>query len=101
MLADLVNRADVRVIERRGGAALAAKGLDEFAVLGQFFRQEFERHDPPQRGVLRFVDHLHPSSPELLDHAAVRKGGALHLAISQLYVIDGPTMVAILSMGVA
>ena len=49
---DVVNRADVRMIERRRGARLAAKPLDRLRVLGDVVGKELQRHVPAEAGVL-------------------------------------------------
>ena len=42
--ADIINRANIRMIQRRGGARLAAESLDGLRVLRNVVRKEFQRH---------------------------------------------------------
>ena len=44
-LVHLVDRADVRVIERRGGARLAQEAFSGLLVADAIGRQELERHE--------------------------------------------------------
>ena len=78
MLANLIDGADVGMIESRGGPRLAAKAFQGLGISGQFVGQEFQRDETPQFGVFSFVDHTHPAAAELFDNAVVRDGLADH-----------------------
>jgi hypothetical protein len=71
VLANLVHRADIRVVQRRGGPRLAPKTFEELAVVDEFFGQEFERHAATELGVLRLIDHSHCAAAEASEHAIV------------------------------
>ena len=86
---DIVDGADVGVIEGGRGLGLALEALQGLMVLGHFFRQEFERHEAVKLGVLGLVDHTHPTTPELLHNAVVGDRCAGHLA-SSTYDSDYP-----------
>ena len=51
LLADIVNGANVRVVQRRRGSSLAAKATQRVRVASQFIRQELQRHDPLERRI--------------------------------------------------
>src|ERR1700756_3106691 len=74
LLADFVNGADVGVIQRGGGSRLAPKTFQGLRVLCQGLRQELQGHEPAQLHILRFINHAHATSAELLDDAVMRNG---------------------------
>ena len=77
-LADVVNRADVRMVECRGGAGFPSEAFQHEGVSGNVIRQELERHKASQFGVLGLVDHAHPPIAELLDDPVACNGLADH-----------------------
>ena len=66
MLPEVVNRADIGMIEGRGGARLAAEAFEELAVLGEFFGQKLVRYAATEVSVLTLVDHTHAAVTQLL-----------------------------------
>ena len=52
VLADVVDRADVRMVQRRGDARLAPEAFERLGVRGQLARQELERDLTAERGRL-------------------------------------------------
>ena len=74
LLADVMNGADVGMIQRGGGASLALEPAQRLPVASQIVRQELERDEATEPGVLRFVDHAHAAAAELLDDAVVGEG---------------------------
>jgi hypothetical protein len=79
VLADLVDGADIGMIESRRGTRLATKPLQGLGVAQQFIRQEFQRHGAAQIGVLSLVDNAHAAAAKRIDDAVVRDGLADHL----------------------
>ena len=73
-LSDVVNRADVGIVERRRGARLAAKPLDRLGVLGDVVGKKLERNIPAEPVVSGLVDHAHPTPAQLFQDAVVRNG---------------------------
>ena len=59
VLANVVDRADVRMIQRRGRPGLAQKAVQRHAVLGEFFREEFEGDGAAQARVFGLEDNPH------------------------------------------
>ena len=84
VLVNIVDRADVGMVEGGGGLGLTLEALQRLMVLGHFFRQEFERNEAVELGVLGLVDDTHSAAPELLQDAVVGDGGAGHLAEPRL-----------------
>ena len=78
VFADVVDGADVGMIEGGGGAGLAAETLEGLGIAGDFIGQEFEGDEALQAGVFRFVDDAHAATAELFDDAVVRDGLANH-----------------------
>ena len=76
LLADIVNGADVGVIQRRRGPRLAAKPAESVGLASQFFGQELHRDEPMEPFVLRLVDDAHPARADPLEDAVVGYGAA-------------------------
>src|SRR5271157_2299873 len=68
---DLINRADVGMIERRGGAGLALEAAQRLAVFSQLFRQKLEGDQPLQLAILGLIDDTHAPATDLLNDAIV------------------------------
>jgi hypothetical protein len=62
MLADFVNRADVRVVQRGGGARLSTEAFQGLGILSYLVRQEFEGYKTPQLCVFGLIDNAHASA---------------------------------------
>ena len=77
-LVHLVDGADVRVIERRGGARLAQKPLGGLLIADTIGRQKFERHEARQLDVLGLVDDAHAARADGVEHTVMRDGLANH-----------------------
>src|SRR3984885_2141543 len=75
IFSNVVNRADVGVIERRRSPRFTAESLDRLGVLGNVIWKEFQRDIATQARVLGLVDHAHPSATKFLQDA-VMGGGA-------------------------
>ena len=78
MLANVVNRADVGVIQRGGGLGFALKTGEGLRIVSYIFGQEFERDEAMQPRVLGLVHHAHSAAAQFLDDAVVRDGLADH-----------------------
>ncbi len=72
VLADFVNDADVRMIQRRRGPRLTDKPLERGLVSRHFRRQELQRHRPAERRVLGFIDDAHPAAAQALTYPIFR-----------------------------
>ena len=78
LLANVVNRADVGVVQCGRGLCFTLKAGQRLRVSGDFIGQEFQGDKSAQPGVLGLVDDPHPAATELLDNAVVRDGLADH-----------------------
>ena len=74
LLADVVNGADVGMVQRRSRLRLALKASEGLRISGHFIRQKFERDKAVQARVFRFVNHTHTAAAQLVDNAVVRNG---------------------------
>jgi hypothetical protein len=81
VLADLVDGADVGMIQRGGGSRLAAKTLEGVRIGGDFRGQELQRDEAAEFGVFGLIHNAHPATAELLDDAIVRNDAANHVRI--------------------
>ena len=77
-LADIVDGANIRMIEGGGGVRFAAETLERLAIFGHFFGKEFQGDGAVQAGVFGFVDHAHAATAEFFENAVVRNGLANH-----------------------
>ena len=73
LLADVVDGADVGVIQRRRGPRLAAESGQRLGIVGEVGRQELQRDEALQPRVLGFVHDAHAAAAQLLDDAVVRE----------------------------
>ena len=65
--ADVVQRADVRVVERGDGAGLALEPFTNLGVFGKVRGEDLDRDVAPQARVLRPVDLPHPAGAQRAD----------------------------------
>ncbi len=59
---DVVDGADVRMVQRRSCLRLTLKTRQRLRVLGDLFRQEFEGDKTMETGVFGLVDHPHTTA---------------------------------------
>ncbi len=78
MLADVVDRADVRMIQRRGRARLALEALDGDRVCQQPRREELDGDLPAEPRVFGAVDDTHAAFADLVNDPVVRDSLADH-----------------------
>ena len=69
--ADVVDRTDVGMVERRSGARLPAEALQRLWVTRHLIGKELEGDEPAEARVLGFVHHAHAAAPEFIDNAVV------------------------------
>ena len=80
---NLMNRADVRVIERGSSEGFALESFAGSRIVLHLSRQELQRHMTVQLEVFSFVDHAHPAAAELRQNAVMRDGFSDHRCISR------------------
>ena len=78
MLSDVVDGADVGVVERRSGTSFAPEAFQCLWILGYIIGQELESHETPELGVLGLINHPHAAATELFNDAIARDGLANH-----------------------
>src|SRR5439155_12077752 len=74
LVADVENRADVRVIQGGSGARLPLEPAERLRISRDFLGQKLEGHEPVQANVFGLVDHAHSAPAQLLDDAVMRDG---------------------------
>ena len=63
LLANVIDRANARMIQSRCGSRFAAKSLQHLRVLRHFLWQEFQSNGAGQPCVHGLIDHSHPTFP--------------------------------------
>ena len=71
---DLINGANVGVVQSGSRPRLALKAAEHMWVPGDFIGQKFERHKPAQLDILGLVNHTHSATAQLLDDAVMGNG---------------------------
>jgi hypothetical protein len=78
LFANLVDRADVGMIQRRRRTRLSPKTFQCLRNLGQVVGKKFKRDKPAKRGVLGLVNNTHAATAQPFDDAVARDGLADH-----------------------
>ncbi len=78
LFADIVDGADVGMVQRGCGTRLPLKALIGLWVIRQLFRKELQGDAPAQAKVLGFIDNAHATAAQLLRDAVVRDRLADH-----------------------
>lgn len=66
MFADVVDRADMGMVQRRGGLGFPLESLQGLRISGNVFGQELQRHVSAEPGVFSLIDHAHPTAAEFV-----------------------------------
>jgi hypothetical protein len=78
VLSDVINSADVGMVQGRCRLRLALEAGERLRVLRYFIGQKLQSDEAMETGVFGFVHHTHPATAELLDNAVMRYGLANH-----------------------
>ena len=78
VFANLINGADIRMIQRRSGARFALKALQRLRIFSEHIGQEFQCDPPAKAKVFGSIHLAHSSSPESAQNAIVRDRFADH-----------------------
>src|SRR5450759_2129671 len=78
LLVNVVDGADVGMVQRRGGASFPPQALQRMPVVSQIVGKKLEGDETAETCVLGLVDHTHPAAAELFDDSIVRGGLADH-----------------------
>src|ERR1700719_2502156 len=73
-LANVINGADVRMIQGGGSFGFTPAPAERMRIAGNIIRQELESHETVESRVLSLVDDTHPALAEFFDNAVVRDG---------------------------
>src|SRR5512146_288192 len=73
-LLNVVNDADVRVIQRRGCARLLQKPLALGLVSAETVREKLQGYNPVELCIVGLIDHTHPALTELLEDCVMGDG---------------------------
>ncbi len=74
VLANLINRANVWMIQCRRSPRLAPEALQRLRIVRQRIRKKLERDETIELDVLGLVDHTHPAAADFAQHAIMRDG---------------------------
>jgi hypothetical protein len=72
LLANIVNRADVRVVEGGCSLGFALEAGERLWVTGNIVGQELESDEAMETQVFRLVHDAHATAAEFLDYAVMR-----------------------------
>src|ERR1700693_1280616 len=78
LLPDLIDRADIGMVESGGRLRLSLETGQGLGVFRDVLGQELQRDKATELGVFSLVDHTHSAAAELLNDAIVRDGLADH-----------------------
>jgi hypothetical protein len=76
LLADVVNRADIGMVQCGRGSGFSAEAFQGLAVFAELAGKKFKGNKAIEAGVLGFVDHTHPAPTEFFENAIVGDGAA-------------------------
>ena len=76
--ADVVDRADIGMVQRRGGAGFAAKAFERLGIASEVVRKEFEGDVAAEADVFGFINHAHSATAEFFQDAVMADGFADH-----------------------
>ena len=74
VFADVVDGANVGMIQRGGGLRFALEAADSLLVAGHFVGKKFQRDEALQASVFGFVNYAHASGSEIFDDAVMGDG---------------------------
>ncbi len=77
-LSDVINRADIRVVQHRCSLCFSPKAVQGLRIFGHVVGQELESHKTIKARVFSLVHYAHAAATELLGDAVVRDGLADH-----------------------
>ena len=86
-LADLINRADVGMIESGSGTCLTPEALQSSRITGHQLREKLQRDKAAKFRVFGFIDHTHPTAAQLLDDAVMGEGLADYVKASPVAIV--------------
>jgi hypothetical protein len=79
MLANLVDRADIRVIQRGGGAGFPLKAIERLFVFQRIWREKLQGDEAAEGCIFGLVNDTHAAAAKFLQNAVVANGAPDHL----------------------
>jgi secreted protein with Ig-like and vWFA domain len=76
--ADVINDANVGVVERGSGTSFSAETLQRLGIASHVVGQELKGDEAAELGVLSLIDHTHPTAAQLVNDATARDALADH-----------------------
>jgi hypothetical protein len=74
-LANLEDRTDVRMVQRRGRRSFAAEECTAVGIVGHVGAEHFQRHRSPQLRIVGEIDLTHPAASERAHDSEAADGG--------------------------
>src|ERR1022692_1022103 len=74
LFADVIDDADVGMVQRGGGTRLAAKPFESLGIAFDILREELECDQAAKADVLGLIHHAHSAAADFLDDTIVRDG---------------------------
>src|SRR5882724_6637688 len=78
LLSDLIDRADVGMVEGRSSLSFSLETSQGLGVSGDLVRQKLQGNKTMESRILGLVNHTHPATADFLKDAVVRDGLANH-----------------------
>ena len=78
MFPDLVNGADIGMVQRRGGPRFVAEPFQCLGIPGNILRQKLKCYEAAKLDIFGFVYNPHSAHTQLLNDAIVRNGLSDH-----------------------
>ena len=78
IFADIVDGADVGIVQRGGGAGFAAEAFQSLRIAGSLIREKFDGHGAAEADVFGFVDDAHAATADFFDDAVVGNRASDH-----------------------
>ncbi len=100
VFANVVDGADVGMVERRRRPRLAPEALERLRVLRQFVGQKFQGHTPAEAQIFRLIHHTHTAAAQFLDDTVMRYGFADHLRAAMLGCMPSASQFGLMPMWV-
>ena len=70
-LLNVVNGADIRMTERRGGASFALEAFQSLRIVGNIVWKKLESNEATELEVFRLIYHTHATAADLADYAVM------------------------------
>jgi len=74
IFADVVDGADVGVVQCGGGAGLAFEAFERLGIVGEIVWEKFEGDEAAEARVFGFIDHAHAATAEFFDDVVMGDG---------------------------